>query len=75
MPLFPVQVVKVAPGAAIAPMPGMVVVVNASVGAEVKAGAVLHVTGFTGALLGASIGLVVLGQVVVRRVVDEPALR
>jgi predicted MFS family arabinose efflux permease len=36
-------------------------------------GALLHTTGFTGALLGASIGLVLLGQVVVRRVVDEPA--
>jgi predicted MFS family arabinose efflux permease len=38
-------------------------------------GALLHAIGFTGALLGASIGLVVLGQVVVRRVVDEPEPR
>jgi MFS transporter, YNFM family, putative membrane transport protein len=36
-------------------------------------GGLLHTTGFTGAVLGASIGLVVLGQVVVRRVVDDPA--
>jgi YNFM family putative membrane transporter len=33
-------------------------------------GALLHVTGFPGALLGAAIGLVLLGQVVARRVVD-----
>jgi YNFM family putative membrane transporter len=38
-------------------------------------GALLHVTGFTGALLGVAIGLVVLGQVVVRRVVHQPAPR
>lgn len=38
-------------------------------------GALLHATGFSGALLGASIGLVVLGQVVVRRIVDNPSTR
>jgi MFS transporter, YNFM family, putative membrane transport protein len=35
-------------------------------------GALMHVAGFTGALLFASIGLLLLGQVVVRRIVREP---
>ena len=33
-------------------------------------GALMHATGFTGALLAAALGLVLLGQVVVHRIVD-----
>jgi acetyl/propionyl-CoA carboxylase alpha subunit len=43
VPRFPAKVVAVAAGAAVAPMPGKVVVVNVSVGAEVATGAVLVV--------------------------------
>jgi predicted MFS family arabinose efflux permease len=38
-------------------------------------GALLHAAGFTGALLAAAVGLVVLGRVVVRRIVDNPPRR
>jgi predicted MFS family arabinose efflux permease len=38
-------------------------------------GALLHAAGFTGALLTVAFGLVLLGQVVVRRVLDDPAPR
>lgn len=36
-------------------------------------GALMHAAGFTGALLAVSIGVVLLGRVVVRRIVDDPA--
>ena len=38
-------------------------------------GALLHVAGFTAALLGAAIGLLLLGRLVVRRIVDTPLPR
>jgi 3-methylcrotonyl-CoA carboxylase alpha subunit len=43
VPRFPAKVATVAPGAAVAPMPGKVVLVNVSEGAQVEAGAVLLV--------------------------------
>jgi len=38
-------------------------------------GALMHGAGFTGALLGVALGLLLLGQVVVRRIVDPTPLR